>query len=509
MTEERGDEHADAIVVGGGTAGAVIAARLVESGRSVILLEAGPDYGPLDGGAWPDDLLDAASLPTSHDWGYAGTGAAGQPLLFDRARVIGGCSSHNGCTQSAGWAGDWDTISRDAGAGWSASAMAPFFAAASERMQLREYATDEIQPFHAAFLEACVAAGLPRRDDLVDLDGGVGAGVAPVNTRGTVRINTAGAYLDAVRDDPLLAIRPGALVDRVVFVGSRATGVEYLLGTERRTVHAGLVVLSAGAYGSPEVLLRSGVGPVEELAELGVAVVRDHPAVGANLHDHPTVQLEFAGTAALAEALRDFGRTRWLPEEQAMAKLRSPFADGPFDLHVYPWVEPDDSVESGWRVILPVSQLRPRSRGAVRLQSSDPSVPAAIDPRFFSDEEDADLRSVEHGIRWVNDELRHGPLAPYLGDPIGTDAGKLDGEELRDWMRRSHTHYWHPAGSLRMGRADDPAAVVDGSARVIGLNGLYVADASIFPDIPRATPALPTVAVAERIAAFLVGDPVA
>ncbi len=263
MTEHESAGRADAIVVGGGTAGAVVAARLVESGRSVILIEAGPDYGSLDDGGWPEDLLDAASLPTSHDWGYTGQGAAGQPLLFDRARVIGGCSSHNGCTQSSGWAGDWDAIARDAGAGWSAAAMRPFFDTASRMMRLREYAHDEIQPFHGAFLEACTSAGLTRADDFLDFEGGVGAGVAPVNTVGTVRINSAAAYLDSVRRSPLLTIVADALVDRVLFQGSRAIGVDYLRGQERHAAHADLVVLSAGAYGTPEILLRSGVGVVD------------------------------------------------------------------------------------------------------------------------------------------------------------------------------------------------------------------------------------------------------
>lgn len=498
---------ADVVVVGAGTAGAVVAARLVEAGRSVVLLEAGPDYGPLDTGRWPVDLLDAASLTTSHDWGYGGTGAGGQPLRFDRARVVGGCSSHNGCTQNAGWAGDWDALAAVAGTAWSASAMQPFLRTAADRMRLREYGPDEIQPFHAAFLDSCAQAGIPRRDDFLDLDGGVAAGVAPVNAAGTVRVNSAFAYLDPVRHEPLLTIVGDALVRRVTFSALRATGVEYLVDDRLHRVAADLVVLSGGAYGTPEVLLRSGVGPADDLRALGVDVLADRPGVGGNLHDHPTVQLEFAGTTALAAALTEFGRTRWVPEEQSIAKLRSPFADGPFDLHVYPWVEPDDRIESGWRVIVPVSQLQPRSRGAVTLRSPDPGVRAAVDPRFFSDEQAADLGSIEHGVAWVADELCSGPIAEFLGEPVGTDVRALRGTALRSWMRESHTHYWHPAGTSRMGRADARDSVTGGGSDVLGVEGLHVADASIFATVPRGTPALPVVAVAERIAALLADDP--
>jgi choline dehydrogenase len=494
----------EVIVVGGGTAGCVVAARLVDAGHSVLLVEAGPDYGPFDADRWPEDLLDAASLPFSHDWGYQGKGAGGQSLTFERARVIGGCSTHNGCTQTVGWAGDYDRMAADGCDGWSAAALQPLFEAATRKMQLRHYRDDEVQPFHRVFLESSRTAGVPTIHDLDRLTGELGAGCAPVNTLGNVRVNTAFAYLDAVRDSELLTIVSDAQVDRVVMSGGRATGIEYLVHGRRVHAAASTVVLSAGAYGTPEILLRSGIGPADELRALGIDVSIALEGVGRNLHDHPTVQLDFAATRALADDLAAFAATAWLPEEQTIAKLRSPFADGPFDLHVYPWIEPDPSLATGWRVVIPVSQLRPRSRGTVRLSSADPDARSIVDPRFFSDQDGADLGSVEFGVRWVIDELLAGSIGRYLGEPLGRDIRGLGTDELRAWMRSSHTHYWHPAGTSRMGREGDHAAVVDGEGRVFGSDGLVVADASVFPDIPRATPALPTVVAAERIAAGLV-----
>src|SRR5215475_5119878 len=160
----------DVIVVGGGTAGAVVAGRLVEAGLRVAVVEAGPDYGSYRVGGWPAELLDARALPETHDWGYRGQGAGGQQLAFERAQVIGGCSAHNGCVQLPGWRGDYDAWAASGCAGWSAAELRPLFARAIERLRVRHFSPEEIQPFQRGFLEASVAADIARTEDLDDLD---------------------------------------------------------------------------------------------------------------------------------------------------------------------------------------------------------------------------------------------------------------------------------------------------------------------------------------------------
>src|SRR5215813_765577 len=387
----------DVIVVGGGTAGAVVAGRLVEAGLRVTLVEAGPDYGSYGSAGWPAELVDARALPETHDWGYRGQGAGGQQLAFERARVIGGCSAHNGCAQLAGWRGDYDAWAASGCPGWSGEELRPLFARSIERLRLRHFSPDEIQPFQQAFLEAAVAIGIPRTDDLDDLDGEIGCGSELMNVVDGVRWNTAFAYLDPVRDRRELTIVPDAAVDRVLIANGQAFGVRARVAGQSRELRADLVVLCAGVYGTPEILLRSGVGTAVDLAELGIGVHADVPAVGANLHDQPASQLEFAGTERLREEFEQFARTNWLPEEQALAKIASPMADGPFDLHVYPWVEPDEAQPTGWRCVVPVGLLTPTSRGRLRLRSADPAERAEVNHAYLA--EPADVAALAHGVR--------------------------------------------------------------------------------------------------------------
>lgn len=489
-------------MVGGGTAGCVIAGRLAESGHEVLVLEAGPDYGSFDERSWPEDLLDASSLPTSHDWGYEGPGLGGRTLAFQRARVVGGCSAHNGCAQMVGWGPDYDRWAKEA-PGWSAAELRPLFAGARERMRIRDWTQEEIQPFQRAFLEAARLMGLPVRNDFDDLDAGVSAGCAPVNIVDGVRWNASFAYLDPIRGAGRLTMAPGSIVNRIIVRGGRATGVEFRREGAGASVSAETVVVCAGAYGTPEVLLRSGIGAARELTTLGIDVVIDLPGVGANLHDHPTAQLEFEATKTLADDLAAFARERWLPEEQAVAKIVSTLSNGPYDLHVFPWIEPDSAFAAGWRVVLPIGLLTPRSRGGVTLRSSDPFAVADVDHAFLREQDD--VTSLVEGFRWVEELVRSSPpLSRYLGRQL-SNPGRDDQEGIRTWIRNHHQHYWHPAGSCRMGPPDEPGAVVGADGSVHGIPNLFVADASVFPQIPRATPAWPIVVVGERIARSMIG----
>jgi choline dehydrogenase len=372
-------EHHDVVVVGGGTGGAVAAGRLAERGRRVLLLEAGPDYGPHGSGRWPADLLDSRVLPTSHSWGYVSAARHGvRGLTLDRARVIGGCSAHNGCAAIWGHRLDYDGWAALGNPGWSTTDLRPLFERVSARLHVHTPAPADLGPFHEAVLAAGPGAGLPPAADLNDLDHCVGLGPSPVNTDepAAIRWNAAFAYLDPLRGGGTLSVRGGATVDRVLVERGRAAGVA-LVGGEQ--IRADEVVLAAGAYGSPAILLRSGIGPPDDLAALGIPVVAPLPGVGANLQDHPALVLEYGGAPALVAALEAFGRGRPLREEGTIGKARSPLCAEAFDLHVYPFGSPYWYGDGRWMFAVPVACMTPRSRGTVRLASRDPAAPPVID----------------------------------------------------------------------------------------------------------------------------------
>src|SRR5262249_30645287 len=243
----------DDLIVGGGTAGCVLAARLSEdAGRSVCLVEAGPDYGPYADGRWPDDMVTARAMPRSHDWGTEAND--GRSL---GARIIGGCSGHNACCVLAGLPGDYDAW----GPGWSYEEFEPYLARAFAGLRTATENTDRPGPFHSAVLEAAEALGFPRLSDPNDPAHAVRVAPFTATAVGGARWNTASGYLDEARDRPGLTILPETVVDRVVLEGGRATGVL----TDRGRLEADRVVVSAGTYFSAAILLRSGIGPEEEL----------------------------------------------------------------------------------------------------------------------------------------------------------------------------------------------------------------------------------------------------
>src|SRR5215208_99648 len=264
--------YADTVVIGGGTAGAAMVARLVQGiSQTVMLIESGPDYGAFSDRRWPTPLLDARSLPGGHDWNYINGASTGRPgHLLERARVIGGCSSHNGCAAIWGSRADYDGWSALGNAGWSADELLPFFKLASETLRVKRISASEITPWQQACLETAPKIGIRQVADLNDLDEDIGMSTSPVNILDGVRWNTAFAYLDPCRGNDRLSIRGQTQVDRLLLDSNRVIGLEVIGPDGPLTISADQVVVCAGTYGSPSILLRSGMGPASELDAIGI-----------------------------------------------------------------------------------------------------------------------------------------------------------------------------------------------------------------------------------------------
>jgi choline dehydrogenase-like flavoprotein len=524
--------YADVVVVGGGTAGATLAGRLAAGAdESVLLLEAGPDYGPYSVGGWPPALLDAREMAVStHSWNYASTATYGKPgLLLERARVLGGCSSHNGCAAVWGHRQDydgWAELISSAGSssagdtatgntGWETQSLLPLFETVMKEMRVSVPAAQELTPWHQACLQAAPGAGFPVRENLNDLDLTHGITINPVNIVGTgLRWNSAFAYLDPVRDRANLTIRGNVLADRLLIEGGRALGLHVVGPDGPAAIHAGRVVLCAGAYGSPLTLLRSGVGAADELRALGIVPVHQLPGVGRNLQDHALIPLLYSGTPELIASMARFEADGGLMREEGTTIVaRSGQCQGPFDLHIYPissrgadsWARDLHRREAsgGWLFGVASALLSPRSRGTICLSSSDPEAPPRIDHAYFTDQDDRDVAALVDGIELSRRFAAQEPLGSLIGTEDEPGAALVERQELARFVRANSAHAYHPVGTCKMGPASDPMAVVDPRGKVHGLDGVYVADAAIMPVIPRANTNIPVAVIAEKIAALL------
>jgi choline dehydrogenase len=433
--------HYDVVVAGGGTAGCVLAGRLSEDpNRTVCLVEAGPDYGPFQEGGWPADILDGCWLALdSHCWERHDEEDRSQL----RARILGGCSSHNACVILRAPDTDYD----EWGPGWTGKEFRPYLDRAEETFGTRTVDAGELSPFVKAFADAS----------------GADAIVHPVNmTAEGVRWNAAFAWVDPARGRDNLTIQADTLVDRVLLDGSRAIGV----ATSAGDICADTVVVAASAYGSPAILLRSGI--------------TDLP-VGENLADHVGTGMGWESTGELRSDWDEWAREHELGMAGVtVAGSSTSCAAGVHDLFLFPAAGPDYDISSA------VFAMKPRSRGRVSLTSPDPRAPLAIDHGFLADEADVDV--LVEGF----ERLR----------AIGAALSRYAGRELRpgkevsaeEHVRASARGFFHPVGTCAIG------GVVNERGRVHGYENLVVADASIMPTIPRVNTNLSTAAVAEKIA---------
>ncbi|MFN2564972.1 MAG: GMC family oxidoreductase [Gemmatimonadaceae bacterium] len=469
-------EPYDVAIVGAGSAGCALAGRLAaKTDLRIALVEAGPDYGPRSGGGWPADVVDAHHSPDSHDWG----------LEQSRARVVGGCSAHNECAIVRALPGDYDRWRLP---GWSDADLASVAYDVASALPHYVCHDDDLTTWQRAFLDAAVDAGIPR---LANADAAPGTpGVAPFvqNIANGVRWNAAFAFLDPVRSR--VDVVGNFLADRLILDGDRARA---LVGRGRRgeaEIRAKRFVLCTGVYGSPTILLRSGVGPRDDLAALRIPTHADLPGVGANLHDHPGVGLEYEPTTRAHRAVKREDADGRFYEVQLVLRTAP-------DLHVVPYQARD---ASDWSFGIITFYLDPRSRGRVRLTSRAPDATPAIDLGFLSDSDDHDVGALVEGMRVIHDLTKRSPLAKVI--KRGPRRFSSDAR-VAQYVRENVSDYGHSVGTCRMGPSPSAGDVVDVRGRVHGLANVFVADASIIPRIPRANTNLTCSVIGARVADVL------
>jgi choline dehydrogenase len=486
------------VVCGAGTAGCVAAARLSEDAAAeVTLLEAGPHYRP---GAWPAALSHSHRIiKENHEWGYqARAGASPRLVHVPRGRVVGGSSVTNGAIALRGHPehyDEWDALVD----GWGWESWLPWFRAIeADRDFGAEQWHGDAGPIpigryprpwlemQERFAEAALAAGHGWVDDH-NRPGAVGIGPIPLNMIAGVRQTPADRYLDPALARPNLTLRAGVLVDRVVTAGERVAGVVVRGPAGEETLAADAVVMALGTYATPAALLRSGIGPREELARHGIAPVAELSGVGRGMQDHPKVSYRFElGLEA----------PPW-PSPWYQCLLTGAHEVGG-ERRVYQVMPYSGQVEGGQRFTdlnVQVADARSR-RGAVRLQGTDPALQPVIEMGWFLDPSDR-AAAVAAGARLM-EVARQPALAAVLTPWPGLDDP--------DQVLRTVETFHHPVGSCRMGRPDDPDAVVDARGRVRGLEGLWVMDASVIARVPSANTHLAVIALAERLCAGFRSD---
>jgi choline dehydrogenase len=524
----------DYVVVGAGSAGCVVAARLSETGAKVLLLEAGGrDRHPLIHiPAGVKTLLHNPKL----NWNYASIpepGSANRAIHWPRGKVLGGSSSINGMLYVRGNPADFDQWAQMGCRGWSYDEVLPFFRRSEsyqrgdERYRGRhgplvveDYRT--ILPITHRFVEAAQQAGFAYNDDLNGASQD-GVGYSQMTRRGRFRASTARTFLAVAKQRPNLQIETDAVTTRLLFKANRCNGVEYLQHGIRRQVRAEReVIVCGGAVNSPHLLQLSGIGPAAHLRSIGVDVLHDLPGVGRNLSDHYVVRV--VHRVKNAETINELARGLRLVREivsyafggrgaltfgvtsaQVFCYSRDGLSSPDLQLLFTPASYDPNKVLALERqpgVAVAVCPVRPASRGSIMALSADPLAAPAIRPNYLAAADD--LRVLAAGIRHSRKIFAAPALARHSVEELKPGAGAVSDKDFEAFARREGTTLYHPVGTCRMG--EDPLAVVDSQLRIRGLDGLRVADASIMPTLTTGNTNAPTIMIAEKAAAMIIAD---
>nr|WSX75261.1 GMC family oxidoreductase N-terminal domain-containing protein [Streptomyces sp. NBC_00899] len=493
----------DVVIVGGGSAGCVLAARLTEdAGTRVLLLEAGSS-------ALPDAVAHPPAWPSlaASEAGWGDTTvvqqASGAPVALPRGKGLGGSSAINAMVFARGHRTGYDSWGAHGATGWTYDDLLPYFqrtetatSGAPGRGTMGPLTVGPAEPPNEVLLACLDGAVETGHRRAFDISGGLEEGFAPVdlNIVAGRRQSAADAYLAPALGRPNLDVVTGATAHRLIFEGTRCVGVEY--GADGRThtaTAAGEVVLTAGTIGSALILQRSGIGAQNDLRPAGVDVFHELPGVGRNLHDHPRANLVHRTQRPVPEGRNNHG--------EVLGTLRSTAdAEGP-DVQIIfidiPLPNPVAPVQNGFTI--GISPMRPASRGSLRISSADPYAPPVIDPRYFTAQED--VRAVLSGIATARRIARSAALAGWGVEEVSPGPTAVDEKSLADHARRYFGSYCHPVGTCLMG--EDAMSVVDSGLRVRGLDGLRVADASVMPSITSSNTNATVYAIAERAADLL------
>jgi choline dehydrogenase len=492
----------DYVVVGAGSAGCVVARRLVDAGASVALLEAGEQAtSPAvhDPGRWPELSL------SDVDWGNftePQAACAGRRLHWPRGKVVGGTSAMNGMAHIRGHRLDYDGWAYHGCPGWGFDDVLPLFKRSEDFDRgpseyrgaggpLRVMADYEPHPLLAAFVVAAQEAGIPFNEDHngPELDG---VGFSQLTIRDGVRETAASAFLDPVATEPNLSLRTGSRAIGLRFSGSRCAGVDLEDGRIEARIET---IVCAGTIESPKLLLLSGIGPAAELARLGIERRVDLPGVGKNLHDHLLSPVIVSSPKPVPPAIPGLTQLHahlfWRSRPGLVVPDTQPLA-----FHIPLYRDGVAGPRDGYTLM--GGLIRVGSRGVLRLRSADPREPPLLDPRCLSCQTDVDALAAS--VELCREIARQPALAPWTKEELSPGR-----EDLRDYVRRTAVSYHHQVGTCRMG--SDEEAVVDPELRVRGVEGLRVADASVMPFVTTGNTNAPTLMIGERAADLLLGSP--